>query len=107
MGEVQAIGVSNWPLHSGLRIAAIKPDGAESDGGAGIEFTTTPRVNRDNSITLFCDVKERDTTNSPEPKQQQIRTNRRISSGDSFVLLAGSQADGKMRLIIVTATVLN
>jgi len=105
--EILATGISNWPIHARLGSVATKADAPVSDAGAGIEFTTTPVVNADKSITLRVGIKEWDAINPPQPQSRQVRINGRISSGESLILLGGSKADGKKRLIIITARLFN
>ena len=99
--EILATGISNWPLHTRLGSVATKADAPMSDAGTGVEFTTTPCVNADGSITLRLNIKE---MQSPS---RGVRTTSRISSGESLILRCGSKADGTIRLIIITATVVN
>jgi len=105
LNELPVTGLSNWPIHLLCRTVATKADAPLS--GAGIEYTTVPRINADGSITLYFDIKEWDMTNPREPRSRQIRTNRRISPGQGLILLGGANSDGKIRLITITATVLN
>lgn len=74
-------------------------------GDIGWSMSVLPSINDDGTITLECDVKSDETTQAKEPTSSSVHTKRRLVSGRPTIL-SGRQADGKVRVYFITATVL-